>query len=69
MHPGKKNPAAAALYYSYSRQMGLQNYEFEKEEEDGETEKIKTLFQSSSLQDKLSVHDLCVQPTNNRLSK
>lgn len=38
-----------------------------------EDRKIKTLFQSSSLQarlcDKLSVHDLCVQPTNNRLSK
>jgi hypothetical protein len=48
----EKSPAAA-LYYSYWRQMVLQNYEFEKEEEDGETEKIKTLFQSSSLQARL----------------
>ncbi len=43
-----------------------------KEEEDGKTEKWK-LFLSLLLFkpgcDKLSVHDLCVQPTNNRLSK
>jgi hypothetical protein len=49
LHPGKKKPTA--LYYS--RQIVLQNYEFEKEEEDPEDRKIKTLFHSSSLQARL----------------
>jgi hypothetical protein len=70
LHPGKK--PAAALYYS--RQIVLQNYEFENGEEDGKTEKIKTLFQSSSLQASQAVTNcqsmICVySQQTNRLSK